>query len=583
MRNVGIILTGKILFINGKLQGRSMKKYFTFPFILFLLSFSIVYSQVENVELGHDVYTFLKEMKVKKIIASVHDDMPNMSYGEVKSLLKEIEIKKDELSSTERDLLGKFKNEFFTDEYSGENTARLFNASNSFFDNLSEFTSGKEKFLYYLQNDKLNLFVNAAGHIIHGQSFSTETSNVEFFDLGIRARGTVLDHLGYSFSFSKGGIAGSKSLAATVDPRLKYNFKFVEDIENIPNYDYTEGYLRYEVSPADNMLIALQLGREKIKFGYGYGNSLIISGEGPNMDILRFDFRYGIFSFSSIHASTVGEYNDAIQARYSKYIASNRMKVSIPDLFDIGVGESIVYSGRGLEWAYINPLLFYKYAEMSLQDRDNGTVFLDLQTSFIKDFEIQATFFLDEDILSNLQDLDLFSNKTAYQFGFLWYEPFSIGNLSLTCEYTRIRPYVYSHTDYMNTFTAFGVNLGHRIGPNADEILTKIGYNFSSRARLNLEYRHSRSGENIYNEDGTLSKNVGGDVFQPYRYDVDDTHLSFLDGIQHNYDFISAGLRLEPWREIFLDLTYTYSQDKNLSTGNKNVISYLVCKLSIEY
>lgn len=560
-----------------------MKKQIFSILVLFLISFTMIYAQAENVELGHDVYTFLKEMKVKKIISGIHDDLPNMSYGEVKNFLREIEKKKTDLSTTELSLLNKFKDEFFTDEYSNENTSQLFNPDNSFWGNLSEFTSGKNKFIYYFQNDLLNFYLNSAGHVTYAHSFSKNTNNTELYDLGFRAHGTVLGNLGYSVSFSKGGVSGSRNLATVADHRLNFNFKFVENTENISNYDFTEGYIRYALSPADNMLIAVQLGREKIKFGYGYGNSMAISGEGPNMDLLRFDFRYGILSFSSIHTSTVGEFDGPRKDLYTKYIASNRIKVAIPNLFDIGIGESIVYSGRGLEWAYINPFLFYKYAEMSLQDRDNGTVFLDMQTSFLKDFELQASFFLDEDILSNLQDLQLFSNKTGYQVGFFWYEPFSLNDLSLVCEYTKIRPYVYTHDNYMNTFTAFGANLGHRIGPNSDEILSKISYNISGRARVNLEYRHTRSGKNIYGTDGILVKNVGGDVFQPYRYNVDNTHAAFLDGLRFDYDFISAGLRLEPWREIYFDLTYNFSQEKNVSTGAKNIISYLVCKLSIEY
>jgi hypothetical protein len=560
-----------------------MKKLIFLSLLILAFSFPALYAQVEDVTLGHDVYTFLKEMKVKKVIAGIHDDTPNMSYSEVKNFLQEIDKKKDELSRSELELLNKFKNEFYTDEYSGDNTSRVFNPANSFWGNLSEFTSDKEKFLYYLQNDYLNFYANGIAHATYAQSFSTNTTNTELYDLGFRAHGTLLNNLGYSFSFSIGNVNGSRNLASIVDPRLKYNFKFVENSEPISNYDYTEGYLRYAITPADNMLLALQLGREKFKFGYGYSNSLAISGEGPLMDLLRFDFRYGIFSFTSIHASTVGEYENSKDERYTKYIASNKLKVAIPDLFDIGIGESIVYSGRGLEWAYINPLLFYKYAEMSLQDRDNGTLFLDFQTSFIKDFELQGTFFLDEDILSNLQDLQLFSNKTAYQLGFQWYEPFNLSDLSFTCEYTKIRPYVYTHDNYMNTFTAFGVNLGHRIGPNSDEILTRLCYNLSGSARLSLEYRHQRSGKNVVDANGVLVKNVGGDVFQPYRYNVDDTHPAFLDGVRYNYDYITAGIHYEPWREIFFDLLYNFTQEKNITAGTKSNLSYLVLKMSIEY
>lgn len=90
---------------------------------------------------------------------------------------------------------------------------------------------------------------------------------------------------------------------------------------------------------------------------------------------------------------------------------------------------------------------------MSLQDRDNGTLFFDLQTHFVKNLELQGTFFLDEDILGNLSDFSKQTNKTAYQLGFYWYEPAGIQNLALIFEYTKIRPYVYTHFDPKNIYT----------------------------------------------------------------------------------------------------------------------------------
>ena len=132
--------------------------------------------------------------------------------------------------------------------------------------------------------------------------------------------------------------------------------------------------------------------------------------------------------------------------------------------------------------------------------------------------ELQATFLLDENILSNLGDLDKFTNKTAYQLGAFWYHPFSISDLSLIVEYTKIRPYVYTHYNIKNNYTAFGANLGHRLGPNADEIMFRSNYNFSEWLRLSLEYRYQRKGNNVYAEDGTLIKNVGGDIALTHGY-----------------------------------------------------------------
>ncbi len=95
---------------------------------------------------------------------------------------------------------------------------------------------------------------------------------------------------------------------------------------------------------------------------------------------------------------------------------------------------------------------------------------------FIPNLELQASFFLDENILSNMSDLNRFSNKTAWQVGAYWYTP--INDLAIVGEYTRIRPFVYTHTNPKNTYTSWNDPIGHPIGPNADQIWLKAEYAF---------------------------------------------------------------------------------------------------------
>jgi hypothetical protein len=331
------------------------------------------------------------------------------------------------------------------------------------------------------------------------------------------------------------------------------------------------------------MNLSIQLGREPKTAGYGYSNKLMLSGYNPVMDFLQFNFSYGILHYTSIHASTVGKFNQDPSKRYTKYWAFNRLKISFENLFDIGIGESIVYSGRGLELAYLTPFAFYKFIEHSLQDRDNGNLYLDIQTSFIKNLELQATFFLDENILFNWGELNKYINKTAYQVGAFWYQPFSVNNLSLIFEYTRIRPFVYTHTNFKNTYTAWEVILGHPIGPNSDEIFTKAAYNFNDWIRMTLKYRYIRSGENVYDDEGNLIKNVGGDVFLPYGPGSESEDAPFLDGIRVDNNIFEAGLRIEPIRDFIFDIVFNYAIEDNLIESYKNYLSYGFIKFTLEY
>lgn len=556
---------------------------YLYPIALIILSFNILLAQQENVPIDHNVYVFLKEMKVKKIISFIHDDNPKMSRSEVRKYLEVIESKKDLLSQTEKKLLKKFQDEFYDDKADSTNTMQFLGKTEKFSKDIFDMFSQKIKYIYAYREEKANLYLEMIGRAMYGQNIKEEVNNSELFDIGFRLRGTLFDRLGYNLTVQKGAVAGSTNYATIFDPRLKYNFKFYENIENVSNYDFTEGYLRYYTQPVENMDLSFQIGREKIKLGYGYGSKLVLSGDHPYLDFIRMDFNYGIISFSSLHATTVGEFHEDRSLNYTKFYAYNKMKFMFKNLFEAGIGEAVIYTGRGIDLAYLNPFAFYKFEEMSLQDRDNGVLFLDFQSDFLKDIEFQATFFLDENILSHLQDLELFSNKTAYQIGAFWYSPLSINDLSLILEYTKIRPYVYSHTNLKNSYTAHGELLGHRIGPNADEIYLSLSYNLNERLRTNFQYQHIRKGKNIYDASGNLVFNAGGNPFEAYRYEIDPQYIKFLDGERINQDIFTINIRYEPFREVFFDLNYNYTIEKNITKSKNRFSSYAYLKMSLEF
>jgi len=549
---------------------------------MLLFTFHLSNAQVENVPQNNRVYSFLKEMKVKNIIPYISEDIPNLSRFEVRELLHTVRKSFFRLSTTEKELLRWFEIEY-SDSLLDETTTRLFTPGRSFGSTFSELFSDKVKYLFTYQEEHANFYAEGLGHFYHGQQLKHEVTNANLYDIGFRLRGTVFDHLGYFFSVIKGGASGNKDLIEIIEPRVLTNFKWVEDAENIGNYDFHSAYLKFLAKPVEGMKISVQLGREPLTVGYGYGSKLVLSGDNPTLDFLQFKFDYGIVHFTSIHASTVGLFSTERNDRYTKFWAFNSLKFSLNGLFDIGMGEAIVYSGRGIELAYLSPVPFYKFIEMNLQDRDNGNIYFELQTGFIPNLELQGTFFLDENILSNLGELDNFRNKTAYQLGAFWYEAFTINNLSWLLEYTRIRPYVYSHVDIKNTYTAWGTNLGHRIGPNSDEIFTRFAYNINRWIGASFEYRHQRSGENVYDNDGNLIKNVGGDIFVSHDLNREDDTAIFLDGIRIDTDIFQAGIRIEPFRDFVFDIIYNYSIQNNLTENTKQDFSYGLIKFTLEY
>lgn len=542
-----------------------------------------VKAQIENVPLEDPVYKFLKEMTVKRIIDDYVDDDPNLSRFQVADMLKTMYKKKSHLSRTENEILRKYMIEFVPEELNNKTTTSLFGGNTGASDGIKGLVTDKQKYLFAYQKDDNNIFMNVIGNLYYVNGIKpTVKSNAWLFDGGLDFRGSLFNKIGYNLSVLKGGAAGDSVLIESAYPPIKSTFKYVENIENITNYDFTNGYLKFYTEPTEGMDLAVQIGREKLVYGYGYSKRLALSGDAPNMDFLKFMFKYGIINFSSVYGSTVGEYSPDRDLRYTKYFSANRLTLSFDNLFNVGIGETII-SSRGIEFGYLNPLLFYKFAEMSLQDRDNGTLFFDMQTHFLKDLELQGTFFLDENILSNLSDLERQTNKTAYQVGLLWYEPIGFENFSLIFEYTKIRPYVYTHFDPENKYTAFGVILGHPMGPNADQLFLKMNYNFSSRVSANLELQKIRKGENVYNSKGELVFNAGGSVFDTFVAERDSDKAYFLDGVRVNDYSVRLNLTYEPLLNYTFDFNYVYNISKNLTYGGIIDRSYAYVRFNLGY
>lgn len=556
------------------------KKFIAIIIFIFISLYSN--AQEDNLQTDHRVYSFLKEMRVKRLIDDLRDDYLILSRKRILEILKEIEQKSDLLTETEYKLLKKFQ--FELDDYLNNNSSnQLFSSEKNIFDNLKNVFTDKRKYLYLFVEKENSLFLEGLGNFYHGHQFSPKPfKNSNLFDIGFRLRGTILDKLGYNLTVIKGGVSGNSSLAEKIEPRLLSNFKWVENIENIGNYGFTYGYLRLNIEPYPEMNLSIQLGREDITFGYGYGNKLIISGNNPTLDFINFNFDYGLFNITSIHASTVGEFLPKREDRYTKYVALNKIKLKFKN-FEFGIGESMIYSGRGIEIGYLSPINFYKFIEMEIQDRDNGNLFLDFKSNPIDNLEFQGTFFLDENILSNLQDFDRYTNKTAYQLGAFWYQPFSIPDFSFICEYTKIRPYVYTHVNPKNTYTSFGRNLGHWMGPNADEIYLKLTYNFNERLRFWSDISFVRKGKNVFDSNGNLVKNVGGDVFLSHPDFMPNKTALFLDGDRWNYTISSIGLIYEPVNEIILELSIKSEVAKRLTNNFTERIFYGLFRLKLNF
>ncbi|HCV44089.1 MAG TPA: hypothetical protein DGH68_11445, partial [Bacteroidetes bacterium] len=419
----------------------------------FLLLPASGFGQAENVPATHPVYDFLKRMEVKGEIEKYHDVVLPLSRRQVAEFLAVLNGKRDQLTSAEQGYLTRYMSELayeLRDSTSVSNSL-VDEQGFRFGDYVSGFGDDRQKYLYSLTDSNVTFFfngiLNAEARVITGDALGDTSS--QYVQFGGRLRGTIYGHLGYYLEGKNASFWGSREL---LQRDKVIGQAYTLGVTNTRNFDFVEGYTRY-----DGKIVSVELGRERVLWGSGLDQKMILSDYARVFDFVRVDVEYKSLKYTFMHAWILGKggtnlvfslpsdttatFVEPVVA--DKYIAAHRLEFSFPGVFDIGAQEMVIYSNRSVDLAYLNPVTLIESAQRSREERDNVFWAFDIQTRFIPDIELAATFLLDD---LNFPDLftDLWSNRWGGQASLFYADPFTLRNTSLMVEYTRVEPYVFS-------------------------------------------------------------------------------------------------------------------------------------------
>ena len=496
------------------------------------------HAQAENVPVTDPVYTFLKRMEVRGLIERYNDAVLPLSRREVAEFLSAVGARRGDLSGAERELLARYTDDFryeITHGTEGLNSI-IGSGTPGMTSGFGAFFEDRPKYLYAYQDTNLTFFANGLLSFdvrrISGDALGS--THAEFLQGGGLIRGTIDSRIGYTLQALNAQFWGSRELLER-DPAIAQ----AEAIgaTDIQNFDQAEGSVRY-----DGGIVSAEVGTERVLWGSGYDQKMIMSDNVRPFPFIRADARFKAIRYTFIHAWLLGfprPWTDFVSADSAtkikgpsiadKYIAAHRLEFSFPRLFDIAFNEMVVYANRAPDLAYLVPLNLLESAQRNRGERDNGLWSFDIQTHFTPGLELNGTVLFDD---LHLQDFfkNRFYNKNAYQFGLFITDPILVHNTSLMVEWTHVQPYVFSH-DYSieENYTSFGAVLGPRIGPNSDSWFIRGDIFPSGRTTLSLRYFLERHGDNVYDASGVLVKNVGGDLEQGHRLQ-DPISVTFLDG-----------------------------------------------------
>jgi hypothetical protein len=546
--------------------------------LLLLVVSSGALAQEENVPVANPVYDFLKRMEVKHLIERYFDVVLPLSRGEVAKYLLEAEVHMDKLSRAERTSLLYYLREFQYDiSRSTEGFHRLIDPdSTGAGEGVSAVLADREKFLYFLADSTVTLFMNGLIDVdsrrIHGDALGK--GHTEYLQAGGRVRGTVFGHLGYYAQWTNAQFWGSKELLDR-DPIISQSHAL--QVGNIQNFDFAESYLRYGTS-----VVSAQVGRERVLWGTGYDEKMTFSDNVRQFDFLRFDAKYKALKYTFLHGWLVGKQGLVVfsvpadtAARFAenvaddKYVVAHRLDLSFPGVVDIGLQEMLIYSNRSPDIAYLNPLTIIESTQRSRGERDNTYWALDMQWHFIPGIELSGSITYDD---INVPDLftSVWSDRYGWQAGMFYADMFGIENTALMVEYTRIEPFVYSHARSRDgSYTNLDRILGPRIGPNADSWFFRTDFlparNLTFSFRVNID----RKGTNIVDANGVLVRNVGSDPFLPHR-DSDPRNKKWMDGLVVRTRAIDLRASWEIFHQLWLDGRFLLESLEHTDTGARS-------------
>ena len=551
-----------------------MGKFKYFFLLIFIITVKISYSQIELVPLSNPVYSYLDRMFTDKVIDSYSASMGPISRREAANILKEITAKKNKLSKTDKILLDYYTTEFEYDMYG------TLSKSSNFFSKKGVgelFNNKKQKYLYSITDSNVSFFWDGIGSIryIGLDGDSAGKPHVLLGELGTRIRGTLFSSVGYYLRLSNGvrlgGTSEDAQRTAFVEPILLSTRKYVS--EGNKTFDNYEGYLRY--APAKDWM-GLTIGREALSFGAGYIDKLFLSNlNSAPFDFLKLDLHYKKVRYSFFHSSIVG--NDSAGKQLdAKYLVFHRLELGpfFNNSFRIGFNEMVVYSNIPINFAFLNPISFLTSADLNTElpgkNSNNTLLGMDFQIYPVKNLSIQGSFLIDDLNFETLGNDSAKSNdnKFGYQAGLNWQNAFTLPNLNLVYEYTRIDPFVYAHRQINNSYTNWNLPLGHSLNPNSDEHAFKLEYNFVSRVNAASTDTMQRTGVNYTDSLGNFV-NVGSDILNGSEDFARKN--TFLNGIRINTNIIIAEIEFEPIKQYFISIKYQRRNydyvDRNISFG----------------
>lgn len=299
----------------------------------------------------------------------------------------------------------------------------------------------------------------------------------------------------------------------------------------------------------------IRMGRDTNLWGNG-AKSTILSNTVATYDQVQIRTSLGNYRYTALFSS-LASFGPRTASGFlpKKYAASHALSVRLGDRTELSVFETIVFATDSLEtrsrfdFAYANPIIFLRAAERDRGSPDNAMVGVAASYRPVDGLKVYGEFLLDEYVPDH-RGKGWWANKWAWQLGAHAVD-IGLPRTDLRIEFARMRPFLYSHGQAINSYTHFGDLLGHPAGPNSWNLLFEASWIASRRLTLTTLIDLTRQGVNT-------DENLGSDPNISYRSRAKDFGNDFLQGNLTKTSLISGMATFELLPDVFVDLSAAF-------------------------
>ncbi|HRS37789.1 MAG: hypothetical protein ACO1G7_02235 [Bacteroidota bacterium] len=335
--------------------------------------------------------------------------------------------------------------------------------------------------------------------------------------------------------------------------------KFLES----ETFDFSQavGGLGYRLNEHFDFLLAT----DKNFLGDGY-RSLLLSDNAYSYPFFRAQMSFWKFRYAVYYTvlQNMREPHDDNSGYFRKYATIHYLSVNVgrKNRLNLSLFEGVLWKPaayRGFELHYLNPMLFLRPVENSLDSPDNALLGLNVRWNIHKGHVVYGQLLLDEFLLDEVRaGKGWWGNKQGLQFGYKGFDLFGVPALGFQSEINFVRPFTYQHRTNFQDYTHANQPLAHPLGADFTELLAFANYRWRSFG-VEVRFQYAVTGQD------TGTSNLGNDIFKSYETRQGEYGNRMYQGLRTNLTAFTGKLTycINPATGLVLEAGLTQRERSN--------------------